>query len=150
MPLSLRSHLVAGLVCVALVSACSTEEIVTEPRPPGIVETGPVLPIVQSTTATPGAILDVVFRNTSSDAFWFNPCERDVQRREGDAWVTLPDELRVCNSMAYVMEANAERTEGVDVPLDVGPGEYRFVFTMRAPQTPDVAHRPASTSFVVR
>lgn len=150
MPFFRRFPVVAGLVCVALVSACSTEEIVTEPRLPGIVETGPVLPIVQSTTATPGAILDVVFRNTASDSFWFNPCERTVQRRDGDAWVTLPEEMRVCNSMAYGLAANGERTEGVDVPLDVGPGEYRFVFTMRAPQTPDVAHRPASTSFVVR
>lgn len=141
---------VAGLAALVVLGGCAAESAPSEPPLLSVVENGPVVPVVAASTALPGSVLQVTFTNTVDREFWFNPCERVVQRREGEGWVLLPEELRMCNSMAYILRPNAERHEGVDVPADLGPGEYRFVFTMRAPATPDVAHRPASTAFVVR
>ncbi len=151
--MSLRASKFARLAAVLLLglSACSPDGTPSGlSRTLDIVENGPIVPVVQSETVVPGANVAVVFRNTVGFEFWFNPCERFVERRVDGAWRRLPDELRLCNSMAYILLPNAEREELVDAPLDLTSGTYRFVFPMRRPAAPDIAHWAASTSFAVR
>ncbi|WKW12750.1 hypothetical protein Strain138_002059 [Pseudogemmatithrix spongiicola] len=149
MPLSAVRRRAFAVFAAAALAACAAEPGPSEPLQ-RIEEQGPIVATVQAESAAPGAVVAVRFTNTVASEFWFNPCERSVQRLEGESWSTPIQEMRLCNSMAYILQPNGERTEDVDVPAGLAQGTYRFVFTMRAPQTPDVAHRPASTSFVVR
>jgi hypothetical protein len=48
-----------------------------------VVEDGPVVPVVQVETARPGQNLPVLFRNRVNQEFWFNPCERFIERNVG-------------------------------------------------------------------
>jgi hypothetical protein len=132
-----------------LAAACSAERPVVEPPVTSLEEPGVVLADVQAETAAPGAAIEVVFRNTVDREFWFNPCERVVQRLDGDTWVSLPEELRMCNAMAYILLPNGARTETADVPLYAEAGTYRFVFVMRPPADTEVATRATSTPFRV-
>lgn len=133
-----------------LAAACSRDGAsASGPRLQDVVENGPVVPVVRSADAVPGQAVAVLFRNTVDQEFWFNPCERFTERLVDGAWIRLADELRLCNSMAYVLRASGEREEQVDVPNDLSPGTYRFVFVMRPPRSGDVSHRPASTTFRV-
>ncbi len=111
---------------------------------------GPVTAVVAEAEAAPGANVSVTFANSGAAEYWFNPCEREVQRESGGEWVSLGQELRICNEMAYVLAANGERAEMVDVPAFIEPGRYRFVFTMRPSASGDVATRPASSAFEVK
>lgn len=140
-------------IAVAMLSAAAACTDVKDPSGPpllDIVQDGPVRPVVEGDVGVPGQGLAVVFHNTVDEVFVFNPCERVTERRVGETWTRMPDELRMCNAMGYLLRANGERREIVDVPGDLTPGEYRFVFTMRAQDRPALNHFPASTSFEVR
>lgn len=115
-----------------------------------ILENRPIVPVVQSAAVVPGDSVAVIFRSTVDFELWFNPCDRFVERREGDGWTRLPDELRLCNGVAYILRPNVDRQEYVDAPLDLTRGTFRFVFAVRRPNSADVIHWAASTSFVVR
>jgi hypothetical protein len=139
-----------AVLLLLVIGACSRESSYTAPPLLDVVLDGPVRPIVQSATAVPGATVSVQFQNTVATEFWFNPCERFVELHLNNRWTRLPDELRVCNAMAYILQPNSQRVELVDVPGGLEPGTYRFVFVMRSSRSPDVAHYPASTTFEVR
>jgi len=149
MPLSAVRRRAFAVVAATALAACAAEPGPSEPLQ-RIEEQGPIVATVQAESATPGAVVAVRFMNTVASEFWFNPCERSVQRLEGESWSSPIQEMRLCNSMAYILQPNGERTEDVDVPAGLAPGTYRFVFTMRTPATPDIAHRPASTVFQVQ
>jgi hypothetical protein len=152
--MSRRQSWFAPLVAAAVIlgaAACNSDGAASIAPPLlDVVEDGPVVPVVQVETARPGQNLPVLFRNRVNQEFWFNPCERFIERNVGGTWVRRADELRVCNKMIYIILPSADREELVDVPLDVAPGTYRFVFVMMRPTgTGAVSHYPASNTFEV-
>lgn len=139
------------VLAVALtLAACSPDVSPAGPPLLDVVSDGPVVVVADAVHASPGDAVPVRFANSSIETFAFNPCAREVQRWNGEAWETLPPELRLCTDVAYVLGAEAERSEPVDVPLYVQPGQYRFVFSMRPMGSAEVVQRPVSTSFEVR
>jgi hypothetical protein len=139
------------MVALALLvglSACTKDPVLAPPLL-DIVQDGSVQAVVDADAAVPGAFVGVMFVNHVDQEYWFNPCERFVERYEAGGWRRF-QEMRLCNSMAYILRPNASREESVDVPSDLAVGTYRFVFPMRPPATGEVSLYLASTTFEVR
>jgi hypothetical protein len=137
-------------VCALALAACSSKSEVTGPTLLTVIGQSPVVAVVGSAEAAAGDVLDVTFTNAGDEAYWFNPCVREVLRATADGWETMPGELRICNDMAYGIAPSGERVEQVDVPTFATPGTYRFVVPMHRTGSIEVAHRAVSTTFEVR
>ncbi|MBX3132516.1 MAG: hypothetical protein KF689_03870 [Gemmatimonadaceae bacterium] len=146
-PRSVRLVLVGFAVIAA---SCAESSDLIPPPVLDVVEGGPVRAEVLEELALPGEAVDVRFVNSSGTEYWFNPCERTVERLVDGVWVSLGQEMRLCTAVAYLLMPNGRRTDPVDVPGDLGPGTYRFRFELRPPSTTDVRARPASSTFEVQ
>jgi len=126
---SLRLFATVGLFCLAVgaASCAPNRDSVTDPL---ILSDGSVKATVLAAQAAPGTVVDVRFVSTNSSDFGFSSCGRIVERLVGTAWVRLPPELRLCIAALDAVRAGTTMTYGVDIPPDVTPGTYRFVFEM--------------------
>jgi hypothetical protein len=139
-------HRAVLLAFAVVAQACSAPTAAPVPLLDSVGD-GPVRAVVLADSAVPGGAVGVRFENGSGAEYWFNPCERTVEKRVGDAWVSLGDEMRVCAAVAYLLSPNGERIDQVDVPTGLQPGTYRFRFALRPPTGPGGTVRPASSPF---
>ena len=114
------------------------------------IENSEVSAVVLGSPTSPGAVVDVRFTNIGERKYWFSPCTRTVERLVGDAWIALPDELRMCTAEVYFLRANGEVLRPTDVPLDATSGTYRFVFGLVPDTGPGRAFPLLSAPFSVR
>lgn len=128
-------HVIASL---ALLSACETERVNAPAEGSGVVTGTLISASVQAAVAAPGSEVSVRFTNAAPHLFAVNTCLRQVERRDGAAWVLLPAELRLCAPQLDLVPALSALTASADVPGDAVPGEYRFRFSMAPPTGPAV------------
>jgi len=134
----------------ALLSGCAAERPVIVPAEGALVVEGVSATVVGDGPFSAGAIADVRFANAGTEGWWHNPCQRTVERRDGDAWVSLGEELRVCIAVVHPLEGGAEDMHGVDIPADAQPDTYRFRFHFMSQRTDGPAVVVPSSSFEVR
>lgn len=140
---------IRSLTLVLTVAACG-ESAVVSPGEGDLLPGGSVTATALTAEAPPAGIVQVRFESTGPERYWFNPCNRTVERLEGARWVALPPELRLCTAEAYLLDAHGARTEGTDVPADATPGTYQFVFSMLADRLDATSVAVRSTPFTVK
>jgi hypothetical protein len=138
------------VLVLPMLMACAVERQPVEPALADLVQDGSVAVAVLADTVSAGGVTSVQFGNRSDHTYGFHPCERVVQRRGSNGWSTHREPQRVCTAMLYMLDADSERTERVDVPRDIAPGEYRLVFRFNALSGSQGAVRAASGVFWVR
>jgi hypothetical protein len=138
------------IVSLTLFVAACGEAVVVSPGEGGLLPGGSVTATALAAEAPPAGIVQVRFESTGTERYWFNPCNRSVERLEGSRWVALPPELRICTAEIYLLDAGSARTESTDVPADASPGTYQFVFPMSADRVDATPVAVRSTPFTVR
>lgn len=124
----MRSMPAMFLMTVALAACGDTVGLTGDD--PGVLPGGAVTATAITAEARPAGVVEVRFENTGALGYSFNPCTRLVEREEGEGWVALPPELRLCAAVVVELDAGATILDGADVPADAAPGRYRFVFPM--------------------
>lgn len=109
------------------VAACGAEVPTRSVEAP-LLQDSSVVVTVLDVPARPGRAVRVRFENRTDLRVFFHPCDRRVERQDGDGWQPHPPELRLCTAMVFPIAAGEQVVEPVDVPADVAPGTYRFVF----------------------
>lgn len=140
-------------VALALaVAACGQAVLVPpdENADAGSLPGGAVTVTSITSEARPGGVVQVRFQNSGPNHYWYNPCQRLVERQEGDTWVELPQELRICTMQAHDLTAGSTRLESTDVPADATTGTYRFVFRVTSDHAGSRPVSVRSTPFTVR
>lgn len=145
----IAQNLVVLLTVAGALSACGESGTVA---PAGQLqfEPGAIEVALVDSVAGPGRTLRIEQRNRLAVPVGYNHCGRAVQRREGDVWVTLPPELRLCTAELHALSPGVAEVVHVDVPADAGAGRYRFLLAfapMSGQGTPVTVPTPA---FVVR
>ena len=137
-----RNHRNTRLVAVAtlalLLGACSIDSINRPAAGSGALTGTLISASVQVPVAAPGEEVPVRFINASTNLVSVNTCLRRVERRDGTAWIPLPDELRLCAPSLSLVAALSEASYTTDVPLDLVAGNFRFVFSVASPTGPAV------------
>jgi hypothetical protein len=149
--MSLRRLLIALPLAAAL--GCGGDStLVLDPEAPGrIIETGIELALDKPVYSR-GDPVTVTMTNRSSRNYGFNLCARSFERREGDVWVAMPLELRLCTLQMDGLAAGAVRTQSTDLHSDAGPGVYRLLvgFTHMAPDRADANVVARSVPFTIQ
>lgn len=106
-------------------------------------------PRIEARASAPvGGWMDVTIRNESASTWRYNPCASvSLERRQGDAWVRVPDPLILCAPDETVIRAGARLVGGVGIPLGVPTGTHRVRITFR--RSDGVEGVAYSGSFVV-
>ena len=149
--MSLR-RLLAVLPLSASLGCGSDSTLVPDPGAPGrIVETGIELALDKISYAQ-GELVRVTMTNRTERNYGFNLCTRTFERREGDRWVAMPPELRLCTMQIDGLTAGASRSQSTDLHGDAGPGVYRMLvsFTHMMPGRPQSHVLAASAPFTIQ
>ena len=149
--MSLRRLLVA-LPLTATLGCGNDSSLIVDPGAPGrIVETGIELAL-DKTSFAQGELVRVTMTNRTERNYGFNLCTRTFERREGDRWVAMPPELRLCTMQLDGLPAGAVRTGTTDLHGDAGPGVYRLLlgFSLLSAAGPDAHVVATSAPFTIQ
>jgi hypothetical protein len=85
----------------------------------------PGLSVTTDTTAyAPGEAVKLTITNQSDETYWFNVCMDQLERRDGNDWVTVESD-RVCIAIAQQLPAPGVAQAAYPLEADLPDGEYR-------------------------
>ena len=110
----------------------------------------PVALTLDRDSYAPGDPVTLTLTNSGSGQYYFNPCQRSIERESNGTWA-LVDEQRMCTMEAWILEPNGTRTAPTELPASVAPGRYRIVvaLTREGEAAPAEAVRAVSAPFTV-
>jgi hypothetical protein len=122
-------------ICVILLSAAlgACQSASTLPEEPdlsgGYVEHGIQL-VLDRDTYRAGDPAEVSVVNGTDRRYGFNLCGRRFERRDGEAWVPMPPELRLCTAHLDALNGRATVVQHTDIASDLAPATYRMVLSL--------------------
>lgn len=88
------------------------------------------------TRYAPGSTVNVRIINRDDAGYGFNGCQRQVERRRGGQWVTVPEEGRICTMMLQLVGARQTVMVATELPAGMEAGEYRIAITFSREEGP--------------
>jgi hypothetical protein len=135
----------------------STMAFACQPMPPRSDETGPpaapesgVTIALDRTSYAAGSRVEMRVTNHTNATLGFNPCSRSVERRQGDAWITVPEPGRVCTMELWLLSPHGSRTGTTEIPPSLARGSYRLALTLTRENTAEGGGAPRTPSATVR
>jgi hypothetical protein len=106
------------------------------------------------TSYSAGSRVEMRLTNHTNAALGFNPCSRSIERREGNAWVTVPEPGRVCTMELWLLRPHESRAGTTELRASLTRGTYRLALMLTredaAPPTTSPAIRAVSAPFQVQ
>jgi hypothetical protein len=73
-----------------------------------------------------GSRVEMRLTNHTNATLGFNPCSRSIERREGNAWVMVPEPGRVCTMELWLLRPHESRAGATELPVSLTRGTYRL------------------------
>jgi hypothetical protein len=72
-------------------------------------------------------LIVLTIENQGNEPLAYNACTRELEIREGSAWVAGPVSLRLCSREVWYAAPGQSRKDSTDLDLGLAPGEYRLI-----------------------
>ena len=77
-----------------------------------------------------GGRVEMRLTNHTNATLGFNACTRSVERREGNAWVSVPEPGRVCTMQIWLLRPHESRAATTELPASLTRGTYRLALML--------------------